>query len=136
MYSIKELRLATGLTQKAFAEIYEIPLSTLRKWEQGESTPASYFVKLLNQTIPSINDNVVEYKDSKGCSYFYNKSKSEVLDSVGNSIRINEDLEDVKKPNLILYLEDLFDDFYHIQERFDRDCRIDKKEDIIWSKFE
>ena len=33
--------------------------------------------------------------------------------------------------NLQLYLEDLFDDFYEIQEKFDRDCKYDQ-EDILW----
>ncbi len=31
--NVKEIREATGLSQKAFAEMYKIPLSILRNWE-------------------------------------------------------------------------------------------------------
>ena len=51
-YMIKELRDMTGMTQKAFAEMYGIPLSTLRKWEQGEASPAPYVLRLIARTLP------------------------------------------------------------------------------------
>ena len=51
----------------------------------------------------------------------------------GNRITIQEDLEGVKEQNLALYLEDLFEGFYRLQDKFDRDCRYDKEEDILWS---
>ncbi len=35
-------RLAAGLTQKAMADLMEIPLRTIQKWEQGERTPPPY----------------------------------------------------------------------------------------------
>ena len=35
-------RLAAGLTQKATADLMEIPLRTIQKWEQGERTPPPY----------------------------------------------------------------------------------------------
>ena len=57
-FDIKELRESTGLTQKAFAEMYGIPISTLRKWEQGEASPAAYVVNLLARTLPSTNSSL------------------------------------------------------------------------------
>ena len=54
------------------------------------------------------------------------------MDQFGNEIFIREDLKEVKKQNLILYLEDLFEDFYTIQAKFNRDCYYDKQEDIKW----
>lgn len=33
------IRKSTGLTQRAFAEAYGIPLGTLRDWEQAKSAP-------------------------------------------------------------------------------------------------
>jgi putative transcriptional regulator len=36
---VKTMRRAIGLTQEEFAERYQIPLGTLRDWEQGRSTP-------------------------------------------------------------------------------------------------
>ena len=47
--TIKEIRTMTGLTQKAFAEFYEIPKRTLEDWEAGRRTPAPYIVKLLER---------------------------------------------------------------------------------------
>jgi putative transcriptional regulator len=36
---VKTLRRALGLTQEEFASRYQIPLGTLRDWEQGRSEP-------------------------------------------------------------------------------------------------
>jgi putative transcriptional regulator len=36
---VKTLRRALGLTQEEFAERYQIPVGTLRDWEQGRSEP-------------------------------------------------------------------------------------------------
>ena len=36
---IKTLRRAFGLTQEEFAARYQIPLGTLRDWEQGRTEP-------------------------------------------------------------------------------------------------
>ena len=56
-----------------------------------------------------------------------------VVDSRGNAILIQEDLEGVKEENLRIYLQELYADFYEIQEKFNRDCRFDKEDDIIWT---
>jgi hypothetical protein len=56
-----------------------------------------------------------------------------VSDGRGNCILIREDLEGVKEQNLALYLTDLFKGFYEIQDKFDRDCKYDKEEDILWT---
>ena len=54
------------------------------------------------------------------------------MDGKGNSIAVYEDLDGVKPNNLRLYVSELFEDFYEIQEKFERDCRYDKEEDINW----
>jgi putative transcriptional regulator len=36
---VVRVRKKTGLTQKAFAATFLIPLATLRKWEQGQRVP-------------------------------------------------------------------------------------------------
>jgi len=48
---IKELRNKTGMSQREFAAQYGIPLSTLRKWEQGEAKPATYVVNLISDKV-------------------------------------------------------------------------------------
>jgi putative transcriptional regulator len=48
---VKQIRDATGYTQVKFAELYRIPVSTLRQWEQcvREPTgPALALLKLIN----------------------------------------------------------------------------------------
>lgn len=132
-FDIKELRESTGMTQKAFAELYGIPLSTLRKWEQREASPAPYVVSLLARTLPGFDLTYQKIEGKNGIFYYYDEKQKLVSDMLGNKIYIREDLTGVKKQNLSLYLEELFHDFYEIQERFNRDCKYDKQEDIIWN---
>lgn len=44
---IRELRKAYGLTQEGFAKKFGIPVSTLRKWEQGVNAPSTAVSSLL-----------------------------------------------------------------------------------------
>ena len=133
LIDIKELRDLTGMTQKEFASRYGIPISTLRKWEQGESSPAPYVAALLARTLPDTESSLKRIKTRGGKTYYYNPVKKEVSDVKGNRITIQEDLVGVKEQNLALYLEDLFEGFYRLQDKFNRDCRYDKEEDILWS---
>ena len=133
LIDIKELRDSTGMTQKEFASRYGIPISTLRKWEQGESSPAPYVAALLARTLPDTESSLKRIKTRGGKTYYYKPVKKEVSDVKGNRITIQEDLVGVKEQNLALYLEDLFEGFYQLQDKFNRDCRYDKEEDILWS---
>ena len=131
--NVKEIREATGMSQKAFAEMYGIPISTLRNWEQGMNSPAPYIVNLLSRTLPSMNSTLKKIDGKNGCSYYYDSNQKCVLDIKGNRIYVKEELEGVKEQNLALYLDDLFDGLYEIRDRFERDCKFDKEEDILWS---
>lgn len=133
-YMLKELRDMTGMTQKAFADMYGIPLSTLRKWEQGEASPAPYVLKLIARTLPSTQTSLQKIQGNDGATYYYDVNKQTVADAKGNTIIIQESLEGVKNQNLALYLQDLFEGFYEIQEKFNRDCRFDKMDDILWTR--
>lgn len=44
---IKELRITTGMAQKAFAEYFNIPVRTIQDWESGRRTPPDYVVELI-----------------------------------------------------------------------------------------
>ena len=132
-YDIKELRESTGMTQKAFGQMYGIPLSTLRKWEQKEASPAPYVVNLLARALPKTDAAFQKIAEKNGASYYYDEKQKVVSDMRGNKIYIEEDLDGIKKQNLGLYLEDLFHGFYAVQEKFNRDCKYDKEEDILWS---
>lgn len=130
--SIRELRDSMGLSQSCFARMYNIPLSTLQKWEQGSSKPPEYVLELLARQIPYSNKDLVQI-EGKECIFYYDPEAKIVLDKYGNQIRVNADLSNVKKVNLPVYLRDMFESYYEIVSRFERDCEYDAKEDIIWS---
>ena len=44
---IKELRCQTGLSQSKFADMFGIPVSTLKDWEQGRRTPPIYVTNMI-----------------------------------------------------------------------------------------
>ena len=133
-YSIKELRDLTGMTQREFALRYQIPVSTLRKWEQGDASPAKYFIALLAGSIPGANVTMRKIEGEDGQIFYYDQTRHMVYDEQGNGIAVEEDLNEVKEANLAIYLEDLFESFYEIRNKFNRDCRLDRDDDIIWSR--
>lgn len=45
--TIRDVRKLTNLSQPQFCDRYNIPLPTLRKWEQGKREPPDYVVELL-----------------------------------------------------------------------------------------
>ena len=79
LIDIKELRDSTGMTQKEFASRYGIPISTLRKWEQGESSPAPYVAALLARTLPDTESSLKRIKTRGGKTYYYNPAKKRSL---------------------------------------------------------
>lgn len=131
--NIKEIRYKTGLSQREFSNLFNIPVSTLQKWEQGESSPSPYVVKLIANQLPLDIDSLYRIEDNKGKIYYYNREAGFLVDSIGTKIMINEELEGVNKKNLPLYVADLFESYYEIVDKFNRDCKLDKMEDIIWS---
>ena len=131
---IRELREKTGLTQKAFSELYGIPVSTLRKWEQGEASPPPYVIELIAGSIPAFQHKLRRIKGLQDVTYYYDENKKTISDQQGNTIRIEYDPAQIKEQNLCLYLRDLFEGFYSIQSKFNRDCRYDMTEDILWTE--
>ena len=55
---MKHIRATTGMTQKEFAEYFNIPLKTLQKWEQGERTPPRYVTELIKYKINKEETNM------------------------------------------------------------------------------
>ena len=49
--SIKELRSQTGLSQSKFAAMFDIPVSTLKDWEQERRTPPAYVVNMIKKIL-------------------------------------------------------------------------------------
>ena len=102
-YSIKELRDLTGMTQREFALRYQIPVSTLRKWEQGDASPAKYFVSLLAGSIPGTSEHLLRLEGKDGKIFYYDPIRQMVYDEQGNGIAVEEDLNEVKGANLAIW---------------------------------
>ena len=132
MKNIRELRKSTQLTQKEFAKKYNIPLSTLRKWEQGETCPSYYLVKLIEQSLPVSNNELKKIVSRSNKIFYIDVTHKRVSDSLGNWISFNEDYEDIIESNAGIYLEKLFNGFYELVHDFDKDLYFDKKEKVIW----
>ncbi len=47
MSSIKELRTAAGMTQKAFSEYFHIPKRNIENWEGGTRAAPEYLIELI-----------------------------------------------------------------------------------------
>lgn len=45
--TIKELRIAAGLTQRQFSDLFEIPIDVVRSWDCGRRKPPVWVEKLL-----------------------------------------------------------------------------------------
>lgn len=131
--NIKEYRNTTGLSQTQFANHFDIPVSTLRKWEQGEAKPAPYLIKMISMLLPVSKEITKKIITEDGKTFFYEEASGTLYDSMGNSIQVKCDINTVKPENLPLYVADLFESFYEIKEKFEQDCRWDTDEDIIWS---
>lgn len=103
--TIKELRDRTNLSQNGFAKKYGIPVSTLRKWEQGDTTPAPYIVSMLAKQIKGDNENLQKIECKDGSIFYYDPISSVLSDVYGNNIIIKEQLDGVKSQNLPLYVK-------------------------------
>lgn len=44
---VRELRLQAGLSQSKFAKMFEVPVSTLKDWEQKRRNPPAYVVNMM-----------------------------------------------------------------------------------------
>ena len=45
--TLKELRKASGMSQKAFADSFKIPKRTIENWEQGVNEVPKYLIELI-----------------------------------------------------------------------------------------
>lgn len=125
------MREMTGQTQKAFAQRFGIPVGTLRRWEYKESTPAPYVLKMIAEQLAVDKDKLKKIESTNGTYYYDNITKT-IIDCKGTKINVTEDIEGVKEQNLVIYANSLFEAYYEAVDRFNRDCKLDKQEDIIW----
>lgn len=131
--NIKEIRYTTGLSQRDFSNMIWYTNKYITKREQGESSPTPYIIKLIANQLPIDNDNMLKIEDNNGKVYYYNREAGYLIDSIRYKNSNRWGSSGVKEKNLSLYVADLFESYYEIVDKFNRDCRLDKTEDIIWS---
>lgn len=56
--TIKEMRTACGMTQKAFCEYFNIPMRTLQDWENDRRTPPAYLAPLMEYKL--VRENILK----------------------------------------------------------------------------
>ena len=44
---VKELRMQTGLSQSKFAKMFDVPVATLKDWEQERRNPPTYVINMM-----------------------------------------------------------------------------------------
>ncbi len=52
---VRTLRIQTGLSQRAFGELLNIPVRTIEDWEAGRRTPPNYVVEMIEERVKRIN---------------------------------------------------------------------------------
>lgn len=132
MHHIKELRASTNLSQTEFAKLFNIPVSTLRKWEQNESTPPAYVLSFIEKSLPCFKEEYLVYRGKNGQEYFLDIKNKKVGDVFGNWIPFKEDINGVIESNIGIYIERLFVKYYDAMREFDQDLAYDKIEKIKW----
>lgn len=65
---LKKIRQETGMTQKAFAQYFQIPLRTYEQWERGIREMPEYLLRLMlyKIRIEHLTDGVTEDMMDKG----------------------------------------------------------------------
>lgn len=124
---IVEYRKNRNLSQQKFADLYNVPVSTLRKWEQKESKPSRYFVDMLKNNEKD-NHLITLKNDNK--TYMFDSKKKIVYNNSGTGIMVNYDITTINKNNLFIILDQLFEDYTMMIGRFATMCILESKGDI------
>ena len=87
---VKEIRELTGLSQKKFAEMYNIPQRTLESWESGEREPADYLCNLLLRAVKADKEFKLIGHFNTGDEYVETFSNYQELEYIRRKIAENE----------------------------------------------
>lgn len=89
--AVKDIREATGLSQKQFATTYDIPIHTLQNWEQGVYAPPKYVVKILSRVVrydvDVMNDCLDAHLLVGGVSFLPNMIKAPLIQEMQEAIQ-------------------------------------------------
>lgn len=63
---VRELRLQTGLSQSKFAKMFDVPVSTLKDWEQERRNPPAYVINMM-RTILQYKGMIISQSYVEAC---------------------------------------------------------------------
>ena len=63
---VKELRLQTGLSQSKFAKMFDVPVATLKDWEQERRNPPVYVINMM-RTILQYKGMLISHDYVEAC---------------------------------------------------------------------
>ena len=59
--TIKEARIAAGLNQKEFSDLFEIPIDVVKSWDSGRRKPPAWAEKLIIEKLNNIAETTSQY---------------------------------------------------------------------------
>ena len=80
---VREYRKKLKLSQSEFAKRFNVPISTLRKWEQKEVKPSKYFIEMIKKE--TSNNDLITIEDDDEV-FIYNIETMIVTDSKGTNV--------------------------------------------------
>ena len=107
------LRKYTKLTQKAFCELYHIPLGTFRDWENDRKKPSPYLLEFMYARVMLDFENAIPSKNKNDISNvkeFYLLNKTQDNEIRNNAREILRELRIIAKLSQRQFCE-----LYHIQ---------------------
>lgn len=103
---IKDIRLATNMTQKGFADYFNIPVRTLQDWEAEKRTPPAYVVELIKYKIKKERLGMLRLieKDHGKVKVLFEGGLAEVVEYLQNNKDlmnwVNDEDPDMELPEL------------------------------------
>lgn len=77
-------------------------------------------------------DNQLIIITNENTTYMFDKNRKIVYDNLQTGIKINYDIMSINKNNLFIILNQLFDDYYKMIEKFEIKCMLDRKNNTKW----
>ena len=128
---IRDYRKKLKLSQSEFSKRFNVPISTLRKWEQKEVKPSRYFIEMIKKE--TSNNNLIRIEGDDEV-FVYNPETMIVTDSKRTNIKLPYDISTLRKDNLAIILSELYEDHYKSMKRFISLCELNKKGTGKWRR--
>lgn len=112
--TVKELRTQLGFSQSKFAAMFNIPVSTLKDWEQERRTPPPYVLEMI-KTILEMRGLIISKDYIEAC----NKRRKSVETALAIAVTAADAPDDIFMDALEAYIEGKMS-LKELEERVDR----------------